>query len=185
MSKYYEVKGAARRRVLDAYAAIEKARDDALGWADGHGCKTYVSVTTWGVTTVTGLVFPKGITPDPKVWKKYYNKQERRHEDWYVPNRSTKAGKAMAEELRAIDLPGASSLAEAIKLPTMIPGGFSFSYPGVRVWGPRKRVFFTINDKLTPKDEECTRISDLAFEKLEGRYEKKKKKRKKKKKPKV
>ena len=177
MSLYYELKGKLRQAALAVLEERERAHAQALDLARMLGANT----TVYGDGRIFGFKFdpkakPKPKEPDLQLLKPYYNNRTKSREDWYVPNGKTKEGKALQKQLREIRLPGADDITGLMKLNRLYYGGrgLSFFTPGIRVWGPRKRVMIILPDlppKSRPKESnQLVRVSDVQFERLAKRY---------------
>lgn len=174
--KFYELTGKKRKAVLAIFDEYQtKAKQIKKDFRKRFGGNGFYSTRAFGAVHITGLSMPEGKEPDSKLWRKYYNIKTRSHEDWYVPNRSTKQGRELATELRKMSLPGGESFAKAAGGNIWDKSsGLRYSTPGVDVWGPRQRVFVTFDDSVKqPSGEGVKRISDVEFERLQAKYNKK------------
>lgn len=167
MAHYYELTGESRRNVMGVLHDRKELHDAIMSWTEGHGATSYVHASS----RVVGVVFRDGADVSERCWRKHYDKSTRSHDDWHVPNRSTKDGKAISREMQRFHIPGAVDIATALGLDVFY-GNMNYTVPGVRVWGPRKRVILVVSEHIpAPTSPDCTRISDVRFEELEKRYE--------------
>lgn len=181
--RYYEVTGETRKKILAVFDQQAEAIKKARALTKELGAEEFVHTTGFAGMRVTGFKFKDGKEPDSKLLNRKYSRSDRKHLDWYSPNRSTKVGKELSRKLDdEYRIPGHSQIAEVLKLKQFV--GLYWRMPGTYVWGPRKRVFATIpipfeGGSYSPRGQiakDVKRISDIEFEKIEAKYAKKKKK---------
>ena len=176
MSKFWKVTGETRKKILQVFVDREVAHNKIMMFAKEHGASGYQHAT--GIADhCCGLVFDEGKEPaeDNKVWRKHYNRKERTHDDWYVPARTSKAGREAATAMSKLRLPGQSAVGSVL-------GMDWYQLPGYRSYGkaPRQRIVVVSNESYQPTKKvaaDLTRISDIEAEKLEHPRKAKRKRR--------
>ena len=175
MSKYFEVKGETRKKILQVMKDRDAMHKENMKLVKEMGAKSYMQSNGF-IEQISGFIFAKGKEPqDGGPLRKHYNRTTRTHEDWYVPCRTTKAGKALDRRMSKMEMPGQAEIGNILVMDV-------FSLPGYRIYGagPRPRVIVATADKYKPHKKvaaDLTRISDVDVEKLHDRYSKKKKRR--------
>lgn len=183
MSRYYEVTGITRTKILDVLKDRDEVEAAAMTFAKKYGATNYVHTSGGFVVRVVGFVFPDTVELDPKLFRKKYNKSAQRHEDWYVPNRKSAAGRKLKKEMDSFRFPGGEEIAGLIGMKVWSEA--KWRIPGVTVLGAVERVIVKTPDGFNPRRKELTRVSDVDVEgwtKFYARATKKRKGRKKKKK---
>jgi hypothetical protein len=159
MSKYWEATGEVREKLLELVSLRKSARAEMVAFAKRHGSKT-VGVRT-GLDVSFALQFKEA--PDPKLWK--FVKQS---DGYYVPKESTKAGKALAREMREIadKEPDGTEVNRIIGFEDWLCDGM-WHTAGYSVVGDR--VLVVTFDEYTPPPSLAgyiRRISDVEYESL-------------------
>jgi len=163
--KHFELTGDARKHVLAIFEEWAAAKARIRKFVRKLGAREFCS-SGFFRDTVFGFTYGPKKTPDPRL-RQHYSRKIREHTCVWVPNRSTKEGRALATEMRQLKLPGAIDIAKIIGMSVMGPD-LTMRLPGTCVLGPRKRVIVTVPDDVTVKG--AKRISDVAFERLDAKY---------------
>ena len=171
-SKYWEVTGDTRKAILKVYDDQKPAIARAMALCKEVGADAFMHATLVQ-QYVIGFTFKKSPSPaeDSKILRKKYDRKERRHLDWYVPNLRTKEGKALKNKMHAIVIPGRWEIAEILKFD-------DFALPGIRTSGngPDRRIVVETKPDYKPVTKKLkrglTRISDIDAEKVGKRKRK-------------
>jgi hypothetical protein len=168
MSKYFELFGDVRKKVLQVFDKQSDAIKEAQKLAKELNADEFVYSTGF-VCRVMGFKFTKRKAPadDDKRLRKKYDRHTKQYVDWYVPNKRSKEGKELDKRISKMFIPGQSDVGSILKLK-------DFSLPGVRRYGKgsRQRVIVEVPDNFKPTKKDAKdykRISDVDVEKLSKR----------------
>lgn len=158
--KYFELTGELREKALDILARRESASKQCHELAASYGGNGFLYGGMFS-DKVSG--FCGECAPCPAL-RMEYNRQTKTHlRDRWLPNLSTREGKALAKQLNAIELPGQADIAKLIGMNQWHE--FHVRNPGIDVIGKAKRVIVIVPDDVEPV-EGCVRISDVEYEAL-------------------
>lgn len=160
---YYEARGALLTQLHDWFKQAETARRKMLAFAEQHG-SSKVNIYGGSMSVTFALVFDN--VPSNPVWKM--------KNDGWVPRRSTKAGKALAAEMEAIEkeYPTGHSIADTIGMKVFVgtAAGLAWRTPQMVLGGKdgEKVLLGVPDDYAVPKrlKGQLVRITDVAFEQL-------------------
>lgn len=160
--RYWEASGKVRDELLALHDKREACRKEMFAFAKRNGTKK-IGIHD-GVFGCFALAFDT--PPDPKLWKEI-----KASRGFYVAKQSTKAGKALYDEMRQLDakLPSGIEVNRILGIEDFIFGGV-WHTAGCKVFGDR--VIVVTNDEYKPPKAvaKCLkRISDLEFERLSAK----------------
>ena len=159
--KYFELTGELREKALDILKRREAASKQCQELAAQYGGNGFLY---GGMLTESVSGFCGECAPCPAL-RMEYNRQTKTHmKDRWVPNLSTREGKALARQLAKIELPGQADIAKLIGMNQW--HDFHIRNPGIDVIGKTKRVIVIVPDDVEPVDG-CVRIPDVEYEALQ------------------
>lgn len=174
MARYYEATGATRKELLAIYAKRDEGFKQATAMMKRLGADSWLRQAVWGSELVTGFEFKDASKVDRKLFK-----QIKGWDSYYEPRLSSKAGKALKQEMMGIDLGGTAGIGEAIGFKRGLKakgrGVTLTGRAGLEIFG--NRAIVKIEDDEGEPNGDCKRISDLAVERLRNKYDKPKRKR--------
>jgi hypothetical protein len=165
---YYEAKGETKAKLMEMLLARRNAIDALDRWARTFGGRIATSDDLWGFRCVLDSKDKNFEPKETTHWKRT------KHNQW-TPRLSTKRGKEIAAEMRALSdkVEGTSKIGAYLKIPFdsggfSSTGGFYITSIGLYPRKGRLAVVVKCNKYKPPKGIQLTRISDLDFEKLSG-----------------